>query len=97
MVAQAAIDYWREEFDLPPSISGHNNYWLWGPGDSQPKVVIVLGGDVEKLNPLFESVELAATATCQWCLPYEQNLRVYLCRGYRAPLNSAWDSLKHYD
>ena len=27
-----AIEYFARDLDLPPAISGHNSYWLWGPG-----------------------------------------------------------------
>ena len=34
------------ELDLPPAISGHNSYWLWGPGVvPRATVLLVIGGE----------------------------------------------------
>ena len=27
-----AVEYFARDLGLPPAISGHNSYWLWGPG-----------------------------------------------------------------
>ena len=78
-------------------ISGHNSYWIWGPGNSSGDVVIVLGGDRDDNEAVFESVELADTARCRYCMPYENNLPVYVCRKLRVPITQLWPDLKHYD
>ena len=39
-----AIDYFGGEYGLPNAISGHNNYWIWGPRNADGSVVIHLGG-----------------------------------------------------
>ena len=44
---------------LPPAISGHNNYWIWGPRGHDGSVVIEIGGTREKHLALFGSVEFA--------------------------------------
>lgn len=92
-----AIDRWADELGLPGAISDHNNYWLWGPGDSRGEVVIVLGGDTEDLAERFVSVEIAGRADCRWCIPYERDLPIHVCRGLRWPLQEIWPRLKHYD
>ncbi len=93
----AAVDYWRDELGLPEAIGNHNNYWQWGPGDSTGEILLVLGGDQEDLESRFVSVELAGRADCRWCIPYERNLPIYLCRGLRIPLDELWPLAKHYD
>jgi hypothetical protein len=39
----AAIDIFGPPLGLPPAISGHNNYALWGPQGHDGSVLIVLG------------------------------------------------------
>ena len=39
----AAIDVFGRPLGLPPAISGHNNYYLWGPQGHDGSVLIVLG------------------------------------------------------
>jgi len=90
-----SIDYYRGRYDLPRAISGHNNYWLWGYGDAEPDVIIVIG-DHSWLADLFESVEEAGRTNCRWCMPYEKDLPVYICRGSRQPFAEIWSKFKTY-
>ncbi len=92
-----AIDYWADEYDLPGAIGNHNNYWLWGPGDASGEVVIFLGGDPDDLEERFESVEIAGVATCDYCIPYERDLPIYVARDLEMPLDELWPSIGHYD
>ena len=83
--------------DLPAVISGHNNYYLWGTGDCTGEVIIAIGFTAEELTPYFHSVERVTTSECQYCMPYENNLPVYVCRGLIIPLDQAWPMVKHFD
>jgi hypothetical protein len=91
-----AIDFFGARYGLPRSIGGHNSYWLWGPRDYTGELVIVLGGDAEELKRLFDSVEPAATSSCRYCIPYESNLPVFVCRRSRQPLRAIWRLAKQY-
>lgn len=92
-----ALDYYGRERGLPPSISGHNNYWLWGPRGATGDVMIVVGADREDLEPLFERAEPVAVVDCDYCMPYEDDKPVWLARGIRRPLAEVWPGVKHYD
>jgi hypothetical protein len=92
-----AIDYYGKAYGLPRSIGNHNNYWIWGPRDYTGELMIILGGDLEDKKQIFESVEVAGVATCRYCMPYENDLRIYLCRKLKIPLKEMWPRLKHYD
>jgi len=78
-------------------ISGHNNYWLWGPSRAHLRHVVVIGGDREDLDELCTLVEVAATTDCGYCMPYENRQPVYVCTGIKRPLGDLWPDLKHYD
>jgi hypothetical protein len=96
-----AIDFFGPRYNLPPAISGHNNYWLWGPGDTDISVVIHLGGQNgpsrEVLNNLYQEVKHADTLTCNYCMPYENNMEIYLCKAPKVSIKKIWPRLKHYD
>ena len=92
-----AISFLGKKYGLPRVLSGHNNYWIWGPGDRDPEVVIVLGGDQEDNAAVFESVEWADTVRCRYCMPYENNLPVYVGRKKKIAIKELWPRLKHYD
>ena len=92
-----AIDYFGDKYDLPDAIGNHNNYWIWGPGDATGEVFIVLGGDQEDLRQRFASVEVAGRTTCDYCIPYERDLPIHVCRGLRLPITELWPLIGHYD
>jgi hypothetical protein len=81
-----AIDFFGEAYHLPRAISGHNNYYLWGPGDCTGEVVIAVGLSPYLLRSVFQEVEAAAITQCEYCNPYENRLVVYVCRDPRAGL-----------
>jgi 4-amino-4-deoxy-L-arabinose transferase-like glycosyltransferase len=82
---------------LPPAISGHNSYWLWGPGEREPEIVLALSRDGDGLDEAFERVERVAEVDCRLCMPRVDALAVYVCRGPRRPLAEWWAEVKHYD
>ena len=55
-----AMEYFGPALGLPPAVSAHNSYWLWGPGTCSGEVMIVIGDDRERLEELFEAVEPGA-------------------------------------
>jgi hypothetical protein len=92
-----AIDFFGEQYGLPKSIGGHNNYWIWGPRDYKGEVVIVVGGDLEEHKDDFESVVPAGVSTCDHCMPYENNVKIFIGRGLKYNLKDVWSEMKHYD
>jgi dolichyl-phosphate-mannose-protein mannosyltransferase len=91
-----AIDYFGSTYGLPKAISGHNNYYLWGPREYTGEVVISYGIPIEKLQPLFGRIEQAATIRNEYAIPEENNLPVYICREPKMSLQKAWPRLKFY-
>jgi hypothetical protein len=92
-----AMEYYGPELGLPPALSRHNSYWLWGPGECTGEVMIVIGDDREDLEELFETVELGATFTCRDCMPYENGSAVWVARGPRMPIPELWAEIKNYN
>lgn len=92
-----AVEYFGRELDLPPAISAHNSWFLWGLGTCTGEVLLVLGDDAERLGELFEKVELGATFDCRDCMPYEDGLPVWIVRRPRADLAALWPRIQHFD
>jgi hypothetical protein len=93
----ASIDYYAEEYGLPKSIGNHNNYWIWGPREYSGELVIILGGDIEDHQPNFHEVTRESVVDCEYCMPYEDNLPVYLCKGLKGKLPDIWTEDKHFE
>ena len=92
----AAIDFFGRSNGLPPVISGHNQYYLWGTHGRSGNVLMDVGGDCGANEHLFESSERAATFTSPWIMPFEDNLPIMVCRGIKKPLAKLWPRLKSY-
>jgi len=91
-----AIDFFGPRYGLPKAISGHMNYFLWGPRKYSGKVVIAIGGNEQQYRRLFGSVEQAATIRSRYAMPDENNLPVFVLRNPKLPLNQLWPLTKLY-
>jgi len=92
-----ALLYYGRRFGLPAVVSQHNSFYLWGPGNVTPGVVITVGMDPEDLQHAFESVVPAAQIDAPFAMPYETRQPICICRGFNFPLAAAWEQGKHYD
>jgi hypothetical protein len=91
-----AIDFFGPRYGLPKAISGHNNYYLWGPRGYTGEVVILFGERAERVKRMFGEVEQAATISDPYAVRVENDLPVYICRRPKAPLAALWPQLKLY-
>lgn len=89
-----AIDYYGPALGLPKAISGHNNYFLWGPRNYSGECVILFGENADQYLRLFGQSQLVATITDQYAMPSEQGVHVYVCRKPSAPLAVLWPNFK---
>ena len=93
----SAIDFFGKNYGLPASIGNHNNYWIWGPRNYTGDVVLILGGELWDKESKFEHVQVAGEVASNYCMPYENNLKIYICRGLKVPLKDLWFHLKDYN
>ena len=93
----AAIDVFGRGLGLPPAISGHNNYYLWGPRGHDGSVIIILGGSPKQYAALFRSFEVAGRITNRYAMPDETDMPIYVLRGMKVPLEQYWPHVKSYN
>ena len=91
-----AIDVFGSRLGLPHAVSGHNQYFLWGPGDGDGRYVIDVNGDVGADRRLCAQAWVAATVSARYAMPYERDLPIVVCRGLRMPLAQIWPRQKVY-
>jgi 4-amino-4-deoxy-L-arabinose transferase-like glycosyltransferase len=94
--AAGALNFHRRARSLPPAVSGHNNYWLWGPGETDGEVILAVAEDAGELERAYRSVVAVADVDCELCRPEVARYRVYVCRGLRRPLAELWRDLERY-
>ncbi len=92
----AAIDFFGKAYGLPPALSGHNNYWLWGPRGYTGDVVIDVNGDCGASAYLYRSARLAARSNPPWVISYERDIPIMVCTRPQSDLRTIWPSLKNY-
>jgi hypothetical protein len=92
----AAIDVFGPHLGLPPAISGHNTYYLWGPQGRDGSVIIIIGGSRQHYAELFSSYEIAGRITAPYAMPYETDKPIYVLRGMKTPLAAYWPQVKSY-
>ena len=91
-----AVDVLGRRLGLPPAISGHNSYWMWGPQGWDGSVLIIIGGDPEDNAKWFESIEIVGTVDSPYAMPYERGINVSIGRGLKIPVAEAWPKLKNF-
>ena len=92
-----ALEYYREEFNLPPIICPHNSYYLWGPGGATGDLVLAYGFDRAELEEQFESVQVASELfNHPLVMPYQNNRPIFICRGLKKPVGEVWPLLKQF-
>jgi hypothetical protein len=90
-----AIDLLGPKYGLPKAIGNHQSYWLWGPGDGDPEVVIVLGDRPESLARWCGDVQVAAELFHPFTASWE-NGPVLVCRQPRMTLRDIWPRVKNW-
>ena len=86
----AALRYYGRRLGLPPAVSQHNNFYLWGPGKPEATIVVAVGISPDDLREGFEDVTPVASLTDRFAMPYEREHPVTICRRPKIPLAEAW-------
>ena len=92
----AALDVLGSADRLPPVLSGHNAYWMWGPGRASDRTVLVVDA-LGQLRPDFASCRLLTT----YYAPYHVHndwtgIPIGVCTGQVASWRTLWPHLRHY-
>jgi len=90
----AAVDYFGPRYGLPRAISGHQNYFLWGPGDADGGLIIAVAFNAADLAPWCDRLELVAQVACEYCMPDRRTQPIHVCRGLKMPLREFWPQVK---
>jgi len=91
-----AIDLFGPKYGLPPAISGHQSYFLWGPRGYTGESVVVMAGRQQDLESRFAFVQKVASVYHPYSMPYE-HFDVFYCRGLNRPLSETWPQVKNWN
>jgi hypothetical protein len=91
-----SIDFFGRRDGLPPALSGHQTWFLWGPRGYSGNCMIVLDDRREVLEGLWEHVEYVGTSADN---PYalEKQIDVFFCKGAKfGTLAQLWPKVKRW-
>ncbi len=90
----SAVNVYRP--DVPAAISGHQNFWFWGPRGHTGEVMVIYGDSRATDEREFRSVREVPWKPDPWTEPYEQR-PIYVCEQPRGwTLEQVWPKLKEW-
>lgn len=90
----AALDIYGR--GLPPVLSGHNQYYLWGLRGQDPVNVMVVQFDLPSLRPHCRSTKLLGKTYSRFAMAYENDKVIALCIRVKPSLQQLWPTTKHF-
>ncbi len=82
--------------NLPPVISEHNNYWLWGTRGVDGEVMIIDAYRSEaQLRKYYQDVQRVGEMNHPLAMPFEQH-GIFLVHHRKVPIAQDWAESKFY-
>lgn len=91
----ASLDIYGAQQGLPPALSGHNQYHLWGLRGQRPTNLLVVESDPEDLKSFCKDVIILDSTASPYAMAYENGKTIAYCRSLHPPLAELWPGLKH--
>ncbi len=90
-----AINYYGPSYGLPRAVSGHLNYYLWGPGYSWHGMIVVTQ-HIGDFRYFFGDIQQKAYVVNEHASPVGTDIGVYVCKAPLVNVNAMWMHLKLY-
>jgi hypothetical protein len=92
----SAINILGTRYGLPPAISGHQNYWIWGTrGYTGEEMIVINGASLDEMNVVYRFCTVVGERNLPYTMPWEHG-PIYLCRGRKTSYQAGWKELKYY-
>jgi hypothetical protein len=92
-----ALDVYGGPYHLPPVISGHNTFWLWGPGDASDTTVLYVDAEGQLWWWFLDCRQLAVYNPPDQVTNNWNDLAIGVCTGPSASWKTLWPHLRHYN
>ena len=93
----AAIDVYGAPYGLPPALSGHNQYYLWGLRGQPATDLLRVQNRPERLRGYCADARVLGTTSSPYAMAYENGKSIAYCRRLHPPLAQFWPNLKNYN
>lgn len=92
----AALDVYGTGAGLPPALSGHNQYFLWGLRGQSPVNLLVIQNHPERLSPYCEETTILGATYSPDAMAYENDKAIVFCRRLKIDIRTIWPDLKNF-
>ena len=87
-----AIELYGKKYNLPPVVSGHNNYYIWSKekvNRFNDKIIVLQLGYKDSYEGLKKSFNFVDSTSAffdnEFCSPHERNMTIYICKEPKFP------------
>ncbi len=91
-----AIDFFGPRYGLPKAISGHQNYYYWGPRQYTGQSIILLEWSLKRAQRWCRSVDQGPAIAPYYGMGWEY-YTVLTCHDLKKPLSEAWPEFKFWN
>ncbi|CAM3342545.1 glycosyltransferase family 39 protein [Asticcacaulis taihuensis] len=92
----AALDIYGPKYDLPPALSGHNQYYQWGLRGQKPVNLLVVQNNPDRLEPYCQKTVILGETYSRDAMAYENGKTIALCQGLKVDIVKLWPELKNF-
>jgi 4-amino-4-deoxy-L-arabinose transferase-like glycosyltransferase len=92
-----ALDVYGAPYGLPPALSGHNTYYLWGLRGQSAENVLRISPNLPALRAVCKSVRVLGTTFSPYAMAYENGKKLALCTGMKPPLAQRFPLYKDFE
>lgn len=92
----AALDVYGAPYGLPPALSGHNQYYLWGPRGQRPVNLLVVQNNPNRLKPYCQNAVILGETYSPDAMAYENGKTIAWCQGLKVDILKLWPELKNF-
>jgi len=95
-----ALELYGEPLGLPPPLSGHDQFYLWGLRGQNPDSVLLIDAPGNMLpDPAAHCAHwrVLGKLFSPYAMPYENERTMLLCEHAHPSLATAWPKLKHFE
>ena len=92
----AALDLYGPAYGLPPALSGHNQYYLWGLRGQKPVNLLVVQNNPDRLKPYCQKTIILGETYSRDAMDYENGKTIALCQGLKVDIVKLWPELKNF-
>lgn len=92
----AALDVYGKVYGLPPALSGHNQYYLWGQRGQNPVNLLVVQNNPDRLEPYCQKTVILGETYSPDAMSYENGKTIAWCQGLKVDIVKLWPELKNF-